>query len=42
MRADGLISVMNMWELMEQDLLRHSLNDVASKIRNSDLTLPAR
>ncbi|MGI6702484.1 MAG: DUF5693 family protein [Clostridia bacterium] len=37
LRADGLISVMNLWELMEQDLLRHPLNEVASKIKGSDL-----
>lgn len=37
LRADGLISVMNLWELMEQDLLRHPLNEVADKIKGSDL-----
>ena len=37
LRADGLISVMNLWELMEQDLLRHPLNEVANKIKGSGL-----
>jgi len=37
LRADGLISVMNLWELMEQDLLRHPLNEVARRIKDSDL-----
>lgn len=37
LRADGLVSVMNLWELMEQDLLRHPLNEVAGRIKASDL-----
>lgn len=37
LRADGLISVMNLWELFEQDLLGHPLNAVASSIKDSDL-----
>lgn len=37
LRADGHISVMNLWELMEQDLLRNPLNETAEQIRGSGL-----
>jgi hypothetical protein len=37
LRADGHIAVMNLWELMEQDLLRQQLNEVADEIKNSGL-----
>ncbi len=37
LRADGFISFMNIWELAEQDLLGHPINEVAQAIKTSNL-----
>ncbi len=37
LRADGFVSVMNLWELAEQDLLGQPINEVAKSIKASDL-----